>query len=130
MHVFVNRVGEAQRVVVFRCKAGHGASVARWMGDPLPAQGTDAFVELTVPHPVTEWSPASPTAGRAMEVTADGLVVRGEVLAIGGPEDPVVELRVGTDVVLVEIGDGRDALEVGGRISFKSLILEVHSYDL
>ncbi|MFE2171255.1 hypothetical protein ACFXB3_40255 [Streptomyces sp. NPDC059447] len=130
MDVFVNRVGEEQRVVAFRCEAGHGVAVARWMGDELPQQGTRAFVELTVAEPVSDWRPAEPAAGRALAVEPDGIAVTGEVLAIGGPEDPVVDLRVGTDVVLVEIGCRKDELRVGRHISFVTRTLEAYPYSL
>ncbi|MFG2338766.1 hypothetical protein [Streptomyces yangpuensis] len=130
MHVFVNRVEEAGRRVTFRCRAGHGNAVARWMGDPLPPQGTDAFIELTLPAPVTEWVPASPTASQDMAIGPAGVVVTGEVLGVGGPGDPVVELRVGTDVLLVEVARGGDGPEPGRRISFVSPLIEAYPYEL
>ncbi|MFC9581363.1 hypothetical protein ACFVJ8_00655 [Streptomyces yangpuensis] len=130
MHVFVNRVDQEGRRVVFRCKAGHGYAVARWMGDALPPQGTDAFVELTVPAPVTEWVPASPTAAQDLAIGPAGVVVTGEVLGVGGPGDPVVELRVGTGVVLVEVVCDGAGLEPGRRISFVSPLIEAHPYEL
>ncbi|MFD8638065.1 hypothetical protein [Streptomyces sp. NPDC059533] len=130
MDVFVNRVGEERRVVAFRCNAGHGAAVARWMGDELPEQGTQAFVELTVAEPISDWRPVEPTAGRALAVEPDGIAVTGEVLAIGGPGDPVVDLRVGTDVVLIEVGCGKDELRAGGHISFVTFALEAYPYSL
>ncbi|MFJ3976078.1 hypothetical protein [Streptomyces sp. NPDC090021] len=116
--------------MTFRCRAGHGNAVTRWMGGPLPPQGTDAFVELTVPAPVTEWVPASPTASQDMAIGPDGVVVTGEVLGVGGPGDPVVELRVGTDVVLVEVACGGDGPEPGRRISFVSSRIEAYPYEL
>ncbi|MFF4013091.1 hypothetical protein [Streptomyces sp. NPDC001717] len=130
MDIFVNRVGEEQRVVAFRCNAGHGGAVARWMGKKLPEQGTRAVVELTVDEVVSDWRPVEPTAGRALAVEHDGIAVTGEVLAIGGQEDPVVDLKVGTDVVLVEIGRRKDELRIGMHVSFVTFALEVYPYAL
>ncbi|MFJ8015095.1 hypothetical protein [Streptomyces sp. NPDC096339] len=130
MDIFVNRVGEERRVVAFRCNAGHGGAVARWMGDELPEQGSRAFVELTVAEPVSDWGPVEPAVGRALAHGPDGIAVTGEVLAIGGPGDPIVDLRVGTDVVLVEISCHKDLLRVGQRISFVTLALEAYPYSL
>ncbi|MGW6707675.1 hypothetical protein ACWGDE_22680 [Streptomyces sp. NPDC054956] len=130
MRIFVNRVVEEKRVVVFRCEAGHGVGLARWMSSHLPEQGTTAFVELTIPHPVVEWRPVAPTVRYDMEVYTYGIVVRGEVLSVGGPDDPVVALRVGTDVVMIEVESHRETLQVGQRIAFISRALEVYPYDV
>lgn len=145
VHVHVNPVDPEGRVVAFRCKAGHGVAVARWMGDQLPAQGADAFVELSVPDALTEWRPASPTSRYDMELGPDGTILTGEVLRVGEPGDPVVALRVGTDVVLVEVevegefevegkggaGSREDAWETGRRVSFAVRpVLEVYPYSL
>ncbi|MGJ0155360.1 hypothetical protein ACR3S4_18690 [Streptomyces sp. CH8.1] len=54
--------------VAFRCTDGHGSAVAHWMGDRLPAPGTDTFVELTLPGPLTEWGPALPPAVSGPEI--------------------------------------------------------------
>ncbi|KOU79202.1 hypothetical protein MRQ86_13260 [Streptomyces sp. MMS21 TC-5] len=135
MRVFVDRVAEDGRVA-FRCTDGHGSAVAHWMGDRLPAPGTDTFVELTLPGPLTEWGPALPPAVSGLEigpvgpVAPAGVLVTGEVLGVGGPGDPVVELSIGTDVVLVEVTGEESGLEIGGRISFGPARLEVYPYGL
>lgn len=126
----MNRVVEDGRVA-FRCTHGHGSAVAHWMGDRLPAPGTDAFVELAVPDPLAEWGPASPTVAYDLQLGPAGVVVTGEVLGVGGPGDPVVELRVGTDVVLVEVArHGGAGMKIGRRISFAPPRLEVYPYAL
>ncbi|MEU4355955.1 hypothetical protein [Streptomyces virginiae] len=129
MRVFVNRVVEDGRVA-FRCTDGHGSAVAHWMGDRLPAPGTDAFVELTVPGPLTEWGPAPPTAACDLQLGPAGVVVTGEVLRVGGHGDPVVVLRVGSDVLLVEVTCRGAGLRIGRRISFVPPRLEVYPYGL
>ncbi|MEV7526426.1 hypothetical protein [Streptomyces sp. NPDC091371] len=129
MRIFVNRVGEERRGVAFRCDAGVG--MARWMGSELPIQGSTAYVELNVPDPVVEWQRVAPTVRYDIDVDEDGcLWIRGEVLTVGGPGDPVVTLRVGTDVVMIEVGTGRETLVVGERIAFTTLALEVYPYDV
>ncbi|MFD9105704.1 hypothetical protein ACFVZN_32135 [Streptomyces virginiae] len=119
--------------VAFRCADGHGSAVAHWMGDRLPAPGTDTLVELTLPGPLTGWGPALPSAVSGLEigpVAPAGVLVTGEVLGVGRPGDPVVELRIGTDVVLVEVTGGESGLEIGRRISFGPARLEVYPYGL
>ncbi|MFJ1751687.1 hypothetical protein [Kitasatospora sp. NPDC088134] len=113
--------------VSFSCPAGR--AVGRWMGRE-PARTGCHDVEFDLPGEVRDLGPAAP--GRASLVAEDGgVVVTGTVVALGGDaDDPVVTIRVGTALILLELPFPRAPLAVGDGRSFHSPVLELHPYLL
>ncbi|MFD5824775.1 hypothetical protein [Lentzea sp. NPDC060358] len=109
--------------VHFSC--AHGSAAGRWMSAG-PVRTGAFHVEVEVPDEVASWSAApggpglhgDPASG--LEVCLDAEVVSFEA------GDPVVAVRLGADVLLVEFAD-RAGLSAGARISFR--VPEVHLYS-
>lgn len=116
-------------IVSFRCESG--AAVGQWMGSDPPAAGT-FDVEIEVPEEAAEWAAVSSGATSMSRVVGNypAALITGEVVRFGDGEDPVVEVRVGPDVLLVEITNQRSGLPLGGFISFQVSNIQLYPYDL
>lgn len=117
----------SQGIVSFRC--AYGAALARWMGADPARQGT-FDVEIEVPEAVAEWVPVA-----SGSVSLEGLEhfwvrITGEVVGVGEGDDPVVEIRVGSDVLLIEIPDRRPELHAAHLVSFRAAEVQLYPYDL
>jgi hypothetical protein len=113
-----------ERLVHFR--SAFGAAVGRLCGEKPLAQGA-WDVELDVPDSVTDWKMG--TEGEsAVAGGADGKVRLSGKIASVDVEDNVVTLRVGSDLVLVEVVDLPVGDLVGAWISITAE--EVHLYDM
>ncbi|WP_326582015.1 hypothetical protein OG889_25145 [Streptomyces sp. NBC_00481] len=119
----------SQRIVRVRCE--FGTVSGRWMGsDPV---GTGRFdVELEVPEEVAEWTAADSGAASLSEAAGTGraALITGQVVRYDDGDDPVVEIRVGSDILLIEIPNRRSELVRDGFISFRTPELRLYPYEL
>jgi hypothetical protein len=99
---------------------------------PTPAQGGGYHVEFEIPEDIEEWrTVASDRASISGSVdTEAGISITGEVGNIGDGDDPVVELKVGSGILLVEILNRKSELARRGFISFRSPDIQLYPYDL
>lgn len=115
-------------VVRFTCESG--VASGRWMG-PNPAEVGYFDVEIEVSECVTGWTAGSSDVTPLSQVDGDsGTLITGRVVRSGDGDDPVVEVRVGTDILLIEISDRRAELPVEGLISFWAPEIQLYPYDL
>ena len=117
----------ARGIVFFRCESGSAS--ARWMGPGEVREGR-FDVEIDVQEEIEEWVNATSRATAISGAAEAGAEVRitGEVLKVS--DDAVVEVQVGTAVLLVEIPNGRHDLARGDRISFQVREIQLYPYDL
>jgi hypothetical protein len=114
---------ETRPYLDFRCKYGLGWG--RWMGGELPKIGDVTHVEIDLSENILRWreSAAVDLLATTMRPMGDVIVIAGRVERIS--EDGIIDLRLGTDLVLLETSDGfLDAREGGG------IELEVSCLDL
>lgn len=119
----------SQGIVRFRCESGIASG--RWMGRN-PAKAGQFDVEIEVPEEVAEWT-AAPSGGTSLSEamgSEPGSLITGEVVRCGDGDDSVVEVKVGSDILLIEIPNRRSELPVGGLISFRSPEIQLYPYDL
>lgn len=117
----------SRQVVAFRCD--FGSARGRWMGADPARLGT-ATVEIDIPGEVSEWTALEPGVTSLAEEPGSGVRVHCEVLRGGDEEDPVVAVRLGSDVLLVEIPGRRAELTAGTRISFLATEIQLHPYEV
>lgn len=88
-------------------------------------------IEFEVPDDITEWTSAATAAGISgrPEVGAAVCVV-GEVEGVGDGDDTVVEVGLGSGVLLVDVPAGRPDLSEGDLISFRISEIRLHPYFL
>ncbi|MFC1416548.1 hypothetical protein [Streptacidiphilus cavernicola] len=87
-------------------------------------------MEIDVPEEVTDWTVAPPSPGSIEGPEGGTVTVTGTVIGVGEEDDPVVELRVGDGILLVETDDSRRALAPGGSVAFRTSRILLHPYDL
>lgn len=99
---------------------------------PNPADTGQFDVEIEVPEEVTEWVTAPSSTASLSKVAGTDLVtlVTGEVVKFNDDDDPVVGIRVGSDIILIEIPNLRSELPIKGFISFQVPELQLYPYDL
>ncbi|MFV8129080.1 hypothetical protein [Streptomyces syringium] len=101
-----------------------------WMGTQRPDPGT-YHVEFEIPEQVDSWVPSEVPAGRiegeqqghTQQVSVSGIVENVD-------DDFMVTLRVGTDVILVEMAPSAPAVHKGEPITFSAATLELYPYQL
>ncbi|MFJ2092138.1 hypothetical protein ACIOEW_23135 [Streptomyces sp. NPDC087901] len=115
--------------VRFECDSGTASG--RWMGLG-PAELGQFDVEIEVPEEVAEW-----TAVPSGDTSISGGVGRGHaanmvcrVLGFDEGDDSVVGVRVGLDIILIEILNRRSEIPLGGLISFRTPEIQIYPYDL
>ena len=114
--------------VAFRCAVGTATGV--WRGE-TPAVPGPADVEFDIPAEDPEFVVLRPPAPAAVHGAADGAVtITGTVIGIGAEGDPVLEVRVDSDIVLVEVTDRRRDLAVGDGIELRVPVLQLYPYQL
>ena len=101
------------------------------MGE-LPVQPGSFEVEIEVREEVAEWVAATSgtTALSGAPEPGSGVRIECEVERFDDGDDPVVEVRLGSGVLLVEILDRRAELRVGALISFQVPEIELYPYDV
>lgn len=122
-------VDHSRGIVSFRCESG--VASGRWMGSSPAAVG-QFDVEIEVPEEVAEWVAAPSGSASLSEVVGAESVtlITGEVVKSGDDDDSVVEMRVGSDILLIEISNRRSELPVGGFISLQVPEVQLYPYDL
>ncbi|GAB2601071.1 hypothetical protein [Kribbella endophytica] len=115
--------------VRFTCEIG--TAIGRWMG-PNAATAGQFHVEFEIPEDVTDWVPASPGPAALAEVPGEGhaALITAEVLGLTKGDDAVVELRLGSDVLLIEVPHRRSELSVEDLISFRVPEIQLYPYEL
>ena len=88
-------------------------------------------VEFDIVDEVSEWVEidAGSTALSGRLELGSGVRFECEVLRVGEGEDSVVEVRLGPDVLLVEILSRKSDLPVGGLVSFWVAEVRLYPYD-
>ncbi|MEV4872194.1 hypothetical protein [Streptomyces syringium] len=107
-----------------------GNAWGAWKGRGYPSPGT-YHVEFEIPEEITSWEPSGTTEGKiegewhgmARHVSISGVVENVD-------DDAVVSLRVGTDVVLVEMASCARTVHAGEAITFKTPALDLYPYQL
>ncbi|MEU4032704.1 hypothetical protein [Streptomyces collinus] len=120
--------------VVF--SGGCGRAWAQWCGFEEPKVRALVDVEVDIPDGITSWAIADGPAIVASGAPGAPVRIRGVVEA--ADEDYVVAVRVGADVVLVEVADAAASLlpelagkpQVGDSIEFTTPQIEVHPYSV
>ncbi|GAB3415302.1 hypothetical protein [Flindersiella endophytica] len=131
MRVEVLRTTEgSQGIVFFRCESGTASG--RWMGaDPAGVGQFD--VELEIPQEVTDWAPASTNATSLSNAGgADDLdtFVTCEIVQLDHGDDPVVEARLGADILLIEIPHRRSELVAKKLITFRAPEIQLYPFNV
>lgn len=119
----------SQGIVRFRCESGTASG--RWMGRN-PAKVGQFDVEIEVPEEVAEWTaiPSGDTSLSEAIGAESGSLITGEVVRFDDGDDSVVEVRVGSDILLIEIPNRRSELPTEGLISFRAPEIQLYPYDL
>ncbi|MGW5280017.1 hypothetical protein ACWERI_11215 [Streptomyces collinus] len=113
-----------------------GLAWARWCGLEMPEVGDFADVEVDIPDEITSWAVAD---GPALVVSgAPGAPVRIRGSVEAADEDSVMAVRVGADMLLVEVAGSAASLlpghagkpRVGDSIEFTTPRIEVHPYSI
>ncbi|WP_144023886.1 hypothetical protein [Amycolatopsis keratiniphila] len=96
-----------------------------------PADVGQFNVEIEVPEEVTDWMVVSAAATSLSEAAAgSATLITGRVVRFDEGDDSVVEVRVGSDVLLIEFPNRRSELPVEGFISFQASEIHLYPYDL
>ncbi|MFI6143963.1 hypothetical protein [Streptomyces sp. NPDC051109] len=112
----------------FKCESGIASG--RWMG-PNPAEVGQFDVEIEVPEEVADWTAGPSGATSLSEVGVDSAtLITGRVVKFDDGDDSVVEIRVGSDILLIEIPNRRSELPAEGFISFRASEIQLYPYDL
>ncbi|MFC8965476.1 hypothetical protein [Streptomyces sp. NPDC057094] len=115
------------RIVYFTCAVG--SSFARWMGSGPVGVG-QFHVEIEIPEEVAEWSVDASRQASVSTVDEVDVLVTGEVVRLGEDGDPVVEVRLGTDILLVEMARTQRELVVNEFISFRVTEIQLYPYEV
>ncbi|MFE0461616.1 hypothetical protein ACFW1A_20430 [Kitasatospora sp. NPDC058965] len=131
MRVEVTRILDASEgLVSFRCALGH--ATARWAGS-TPLQLGEFDVEFDIPEEITRWivltdpAPGS-IAGDVEEET--GVSLTGTVVDVGEGDDPVVSIRLGSDIVMIEAPDRKWDVTPGDGVSMQVPVIRMYPYFL
>lgn len=130
MRVDISRILDPSRGIVL-FSSGSGSASARWMGAG-PAQLGSFDVEIEVPEEVVEWRTATSadTAISGSFESDSNVRIDCEVMSFDAGDDSVVQVRLGSDVLLVEVVSRRSDLSVGDLISFTVPEVQLYPYDL
>lgn len=130
MRAEVRKILDPSRgVVFFSCESG--SAPGRWMGESPPRLGL-CYVEIEVPDEIEEWTVAASNATGLYGDSESGSDVRVEceVLRFDDSDDSVVEVRLGSDIVMIEILNRRSDLSVGALISCRVPEIQLYPYIL
>lgn len=119
----------SQGIVRFSCESGIASG--RWMGSN-PADLGKFDVEIEVPEEVAEWTavPSGVTSLSEVAGAESAALIVGSVVRFDDGDDSVAEIRVGSDILLIEITNRRSELLVEGLISFRAPEIQLYPYDL
>ncbi|MFE5019272.1 hypothetical protein [Streptomyces sp. NPDC056690] len=135
LDVLDDKTGEHGPDIVFSTPAGR--AWARWLGSEVPRAGDAVDIEIDVPDDIENWALAE--APDALLGDAPGAPVRLRGVVVGvDADDPVVAVRIDTDIVLVEFtptdhpGDRTDPAKpsAGDHIEFTTARIDVYPYSV
>ena len=116
--------------VLFRSDVGTAAGI--WAG-PEPAKTGAAHVELDIPDQVGDWTSIDDAVATSIEggiESENGVQIVATVVHVGDGEDPVVSIRIGTDIVMIEMSASRSGLVAGSAIRFTTLEVRLFPSNL
>jgi hypothetical protein len=130
MRVEVFQVSTLSKGIVrFRCESG--VASGRWMGSNLATVG-QFDVEIEVPEEVVNWTTTLSGIGCLSEIAGreTATLITGQIIRFDDAGDSVMEIRLGTDVLLIEISDRNFEIPKEGYISFRAPEIQLYPYDL
>ncbi|POX59843.1 hypothetical protein C3492_30305 [Streptomyces sp. Ru62] len=121
-------------LVAFRSLSGQ--AWARWRGSELPQVGALVDVEVDVPDEIARWAIVDGPATMASDTPRSPVRIRGVVATVD--EDAVVAIRVGADIILVELARPIDSVQpgqvdkprVGAAIEFTTPEIDIYPYSV
>ncbi|MEV7360049.1 hypothetical protein [Kitasatospora sp. NPDC091276] len=116
--------------VAFRCALG--SAFACWMG-PTPARRGEFDVEIEIPEEVADLAIVDDAPRGSIMGFTEGkgpISISGTVVEIGEGDDPIVGLRLGSDIVLIEAPDRKWEIAPGDVISLNVSSIQLYPYDL
>lgn len=114
--------------VVFRSELGQAPGY--WAG-PNPARLGEFDVELEIPEVIDRWAVLETPSPGSIEGDGEvGVSITGRVVTVGEGDDPVVGIRVGSDVVLVEAPDRKGEIIPGDVVSLAVSRILIYPYRL
>lgn len=131
MKVEIAQVLDSQtQRVLFHSDVGTAAGI--WAG-PESAKPGAAHVEFDIPDEVSHWTLIDDASSTSIEdgIEPDsGVEIVATVVQVGDGEDPVVSIRIGTDIVMIEMPESRSGLAPGATIRFTTPEVRLSPYDL
>jgi len=105
--------------VLVRFRSGSAFASGRWMGSS-PVNVGQLDVEIEIPEEVVEWMTvrSGDTSLSETAETESDTILTGQVVRFDDGDDSIIEIRVGSDILLIEIPDRRDMAR-GELISFR-----------
>lgn len=128
MRIEVLEILDAERREVrFRSDLGDAWGV--WQADAVPSEG-QFDVEIDIPEEITTWLPSD---GDADMLNGDpsrrqAVTVRGTVQTVD--EDSMTSLRVGRDIVLIEMANETVPPQPGSTVTFDTPEIHLYPYQL
>lgn len=119
----------SQGIVRFKCESG--VASGRWVGAKIADLGT-FDVEIEITEEVEEWALSSSSTTSLSEIGGEerAVWIVGSVVRLCDGGDSVVEIRVGSDLILVEIASRRSELFKESLISLRVPEIQLYPYDL
>ncbi|MFD0317806.1 hypothetical protein [Streptomyces flavalbus] len=105
-----------------------GQAWAQWSGTERPGAGDIANVEFDIPDEVGNWAPADGPDTLHSHAPEEPVRIRGVVTSTD-EDDPVVAVRCGTDILLVEFPPAHKP-PLGARIEFTTPRINAYPYSL
>ncbi|MET9423512.1 hypothetical protein ABZY06_22820 [Streptomyces sp. NPDC006540] len=116
-------VGEAADFVTFTSSLGQ--AWGRWCGKGVPSVGNHT-VEFDVPGVIESWSEVEGAAAIVGDYRDGIVLVRGVIESVD--EDGVAGLRVGTDVLLIDVPQNAERVRVGMVVEFTAEQIDIYPY--
>ncbi|WP_371792006.1 hypothetical protein OG285_22380 [Streptomyces sp. NBC_01471] len=106
-----------------------GAAWGIWGERDVPGSGFHD-VEIDVPEEVEKWTleEGATTKIHGINTQCNGVTVVGRVESVG--EDAVIAIKVGLDIILIEMASNDSIPEAGSVISFNTPQIYLHPYHL
>lgn len=135
LDVLDDTTGEHGPDIVFSAPAGR--AWARWLGSEVPRAGDAVDVEIDVPDDIENWALANAPDALLADAPGDPVRLRGVVAGVDA-DDPVVAVRIDTDIILVEFtptdhpGQRTDPARpsAGDHIEFTTARIDVYPYSV
>ncbi|MFK4598754.1 hypothetical protein [Streptomyces pristinaespiralis] len=116
-------VDESRNFVAFTCPLGE--AWGRWQGKSVPHVGSHT-VEFDVPGVIEAWSEVEGVAAIVGDYRNESLLIRGKVESLD--EDGVAGLRIGSDVLLIDVPSNAESVQVGTVVEFNAEQIDIYPY--